>query len=322
MKTSVGVPSRCRVLMMSMVLLSALSLATHGAAGAATVPEIYVFGDGYVDSGRGSMLSAQAVDKKVEGAFLLPADPALARYDQDGHWSNGPTAVEILADGMNLTLGEKDYAVGGAKSDHTNYYTWLDKHHPTGIQAQIDDFLGGSGKVSEEALYFVGIGANDFFFDVEVAKTGDLNGLAETAAVDTAKAVTRLADAGARKFLVSTAYDLAGVPAVTQANMVADAEKFVEVYNERLTREVAAVRQARAELMVTLFHWGAESRKIAADPGAHGITNTTDACRPVLVEQQACANPGEYLWWDEYRPSARLHQLIAAAMQRILDKSL
>ena len=50
-------------------------------------------------------------------------------------------------------------------------------------------------------------------------------------------------------------------------------------------------------------------RSAVANPGAYGFTNVTDPC---FSGTTVCANPAEYLFFDEFHPTSAAHQFIAA----------
>ncbi|MBN0084957.1 cholinesterase ChoE, partial [Pseudomonas aeruginosa] len=92
------------------------------------------------------------------GAQALPGEV----YWQ-GRWSNGPTAVEVLARQLGAQLA--DHAVGGAKSGADNYYGWMSAYRHTGLAGQVDAYLATlDGKPADgQALHFIFVSANDFF---------------------------------------------------------------------------------------------------------------------------------------------------------------
>ena len=53
-----------------------------------------------------------------------------------------------------------------------------------------------------------------------------------------------------------------------------------------------------------------------ANPAAYGFTNVTDPCFNGVT---VCANPDQYLFWDDLHPTAAGHQLLADAALARLD---
>jgi outer membrane lipase/esterase len=64
------------------------------------------------------------------------------------------------------------------------------------------------------------------------------------------------------------------------------------------------------EIGVTTFDLFGLVSSIAADPGAYGLTNATNACGAVV---NAC-NPATAMFWDGIHPTAAGHQILANAM--------
>jgi phospholipase/lecithinase/hemolysin len=51
---------------------------------------------------------------------------------------------------------------------------------------------------------------------------------------------------------------------------------------------------------------------LLSDPTKLGFTNVTEPCFN-RITQTVCANPDEYLYWDEIHPTARAHSILAQA---------
>ena len=301
-------------------LIAALIAAcAAGVASAAGITHVYAFGDSYSDNGAALRVSGQALAAGVPSAVALPAAPAAMLYWQ-GRWTNGPTAVENLS--ATLGVGLSDYAVGGARSGDGNYYAWLDYFSDTGLLGQVRAYTESlRGKAADpRALYVVAASANDFFQmgDFKRAETPQV--VALRAAANTARAVELLAAAGARTVMVSASYLLAAAPAVTaDPASVASARTFTAAYDAAARAAVARVA-ARGRVRVVWFEWGQTMREIADNGARFGLSDVAAPCQPTLpAPLPACAAPDTYLWWDEYHPSRRTHQLIAEAMARALD---
>jgi lysophospholipase L1-like esterase len=54
-------------------------------------------------------------------------------------------------------------------------------------------------------------------------------------------------------------------------------------------------------------------RSMVANPSAYGLANAADACFNGMT---VCANPDEYLFWDEFHPTTVTHSLIAARFEQ------
>lgn len=305
-------------LMAGAVALSPLAWGDNAAPTYSKPTKVYVFGDSYFDSGASLRLSRAAVKAKLKDAALLPSDPASALYWK-GRWSNGPTSVELLA--RHLGVGLVNASVGGAKANADNYYPWLDVRQHTGVLAQLDDQLAtAKGRVDPGALYIVGGSANDYFEHMDLARPGPLPELAAQAANNTVYAVTKLAAAGARNFLVMQSYDLAGIPYVIGADQVADAESFASAYNSALLGKLEALR-ADGRLTIRVFDFGAATRDLVSRAASLGISSATAPCQPTMPKPKpACAHPDAFLYWDEYHPSAHMHRLLEAAMLAIVQQ--
>jgi phospholipase/lecithinase/hemolysin len=51
-------------------------------------------------------------------------------------------------------------------------------------------------------------------------------------------------------------------------------------------------------------------RAIVANPAAYGLTNATDPCFNGVT---VCANPGQYLFWDDFHPTTAADAIAAKA---------
>lgn len=278
---------------------------------------IIVFGDSYSDNGASMHLSKQALTAKIPNAVTLPADPALKLY-KDGHWSNGPTAVEYLAKSLGVSL--TDYAVGGAKSGSGNYYVWLDAYTDSGLLGQVADHKASlNGKnLDSKALYVIAASANDYFQFVDFSQPGKLDNMADRAAVNTYTAVQRLVNSGAQRFLIAKSYALTDLPYITANKQVEQAKLYSEHYNASLDKLMKPL-QANKKLSITMFDWQQKTHDIAAAKAKYGITNTADACQVTMpAAKTACATPNSYLFWDEYHPSTRAHEILGQMMLSVL----
>ncbi len=99
-------------LLLLSILLSSLLISCGGGGSPGQkkpISQIFAFGDSLSDNGAIEQLTKKMVSENVPDAVVLP-DSNL--YWQ-GHWTNGLTAVEVLADRLQVRVTV--YAVGGAE---------------------------------------------------------------------------------------------------------------------------------------------------------------------------------------------------------------
>ena len=278
-----------------------------------SISRIYAYGDSYSDNGASFRISTQAVEAGVPDSFVLPADPALGLYDAQGRWTNGPTAVEVLS--QTLNVGLTDYAVGGAKSGRGNYYSWLDPFQDTGVFGQVDQFaeeLAGQ-PADADALYFLFASANDFFEYSDFGLPGTLQELAAQTVDNIGQSILELSTLGAEQFLVVNSSDLDILPGVIEFGQTEDARIFTDLVNDLLPAEIDALSQ-QLDAEIALYDHIAISDKIRATPEAYGLSSVENPCQPVFPVEPVCSAPDEYYFWDEYHPTRRTHQIIGEDM--------
>ena len=296
----------------SVALVTCLGVAPAApAASFETLSQIYVFGDSYSEDGTAFELSTQAVEASIADAFILPADPDLGLYDKDGRWTNGPTAIEILAE--NLQLDITNYAVGGAKSGNGNYYSWLDPVQDTGFFGQIDQFAAEATPADPNALYFVFVSANDLFEFVDFGLPGTVEDLADETVQNIGQGVSELAALGAEQFLIVNSSDLDILPGVIEFGQVEEARLFTDTVNELLPNQLTLLDQ-QLDIEIALYDHVAISDEIRANPAIYGLTNVNDSCQPVFPVEPVCNNPAEHYFWDEYHPTERAYEIIGDDM--------
>jgi len=256
------------------------------------------------------------VSENVQDAVVVPASDL---YWQ-GHWTNGPTAVEVLADHLQVPL--TDYAVGGAKSGNGNAIHWMDLYEDTGVLGQIDKFKATlkNGQADSHALYFIFASANDFFEHEDSSLPGTLPDLADQAIANMETAVSRLAEMGAKRFLVVNSTNLSIMPFAIAQGLADRAAEFQTRFNSELPIRMDTL-ESRFGVEITLFDYIAISNKIRNNPAQFSLKNLTEPCQPVFfVVGSVCSSPDEYYFWDESHPTRRVHQIVGEAMAAIFGK--
>lgn len=296
-------------------------------ATAASFSGLYVFGDSLSDTGN---------TFKATGGNIPPSPP----YFQ-GRFSNGlnwvdylgqdlgltPTTIVDVAGGANPTEGI-NFAFGGATTGTANTLSLTFPIPPLpALQQEIGLFTSLTPSADPDALYIVWAGANDYLptqgsFMPLTEPTVPLNNLAD--------AITVLAVAGAKNFLVVNLPDLGDTPVARIRNSVDPGTStrlnaLTAAHNSGLSTTLNDLSQILGEdVNITSLDVNSLFEQVIANPSDFGFTNVTDACLN-LAAGEVCEKPNEYLFWDSQHPTTVGHQQIAnlalAAVQPVPESS-
>jgi len=313
-------------------LFAAALAVTAGAAQAAPFSADVVFGDSLSD--RGNLADALKHN--------FPSPPFF-----NDSFTNGPVAVQVMANLLGLQAnaslfptagkdiyglglpGGTNFAVAGATAGST-----LGQGIPgLNLAGQLAAFLQGAGGTApSSALYTVFIGGNDVRTAAKKASAAYVtDGItAEMAALQA------LITSGAKNLLVVNVPDVGLIPEFTQnspAGQAAAATSFSQSYNAQLASSVAALVAANPADNIKLFDLYSFNNGIVANAASLGITNTTDPCyasyggvtnTAPLVINPACgaidpatnqaANIGQFQYWDQIHPTAKVHEAFGKAL--------
>ncbi len=276
---------------------------TASAAHAISAPtSLVVFGDSLSDTGNRFVL---------EGGNL----PVAPYYD--GRFTNGPTFIDVLANSwgvssLNSLSGGTNYAVGGAE---INTYGGSPTPPTNGavvvppLTRQVDSYLQSTNGVADpDALYIVLGGGND----LRSLATGSNIDLSQSA-FSLAATVSDLSDAGASNILVSNVPNVGLTPEAQAGgpNGVALATGGSIMLNTAIE---SALNGQTLNANVVAFDLFGLTNEIVTNPAVFGLSNVTDACLDALTGV-VCANPDEYLFWDQFHPTAAAHELIAGRVE-------
>lgn len=260
--------------------------------------EIYVFGDSLSDIGNVFNVTSTI---SPEG---FPPPP----YFQ-GRFSNGPVWVDYLAQDLGLAptpymdvaggavpTDGINYAFGGATTGSSN--TIIAGLLP-GLQQQIDNYTAANTSADPNALYVVWAGANDYLGGGVTDVTEPVNNLST--------AVTSLYNVGARDIMVVNLSDLGDLPGTRSDSQFSSGfNALTSAHNSGLAATLDLLSQ-KPEINIIPVDVNSILNKAIADPGEFGFTNVTDSC---LTESSVCANPDEYLFWDDIHPTTAAHELV------------
>ncbi len=281
-------------------------IAASSAARAASIDAIYAFGDSLSDVGNVFALTG------------VPPPPYA-----NGQFSNGPVWVQGLAAGLGLApltpsvLGGTDYAYGSGETGNASFDTSNPMTDLLGSTGQLVQFETTHTTADPNALYTIWIGANDLS-DIPPGSTpAQVATDIATIAVNIDTAIGTLAGLGAKNFLIVTVPDLGKIPEAIAAGPlgVATGTALSSSLNSTLVAgsgpipslaNLAAVDGLNLKVLNTFSLIDA----ITANQGAYNLMDVTDQC---LVGTTVCANPSQYLFWDELHPTAAGHAIVAEA---------
>ena len=245
-------------------------------------------------------------------------------------FTNGPVAVEVMAEklgltanaslfptgfadihGLGLTSGTS-YAVAGATAG-----TALGQGVPgLNLPQQVAAYLGHSGPTaSSSALYTVFIGGND----VRTAAHQNNAAYVTDGVTTELAAVNALIVAGAKNILVVNVPDVGAIPEfkIGYPSQDAAATAYSIAYNQQLAAGLAGIIAGNSFDNIKLFDFYGFNNQLIANIGSLGITDTTDPCytntsvvSPSDATSAACgpnaANIGSLQYWDAIHPTAKL----------------
>ena len=286
----------------------------------------YVFGDSLSDNG----------NLAAAGGITFPNPPSY-----NNSITNGPVAVQLLAQSLGLTLSASDWLNAPAVPAGTNYAVGGATSAEGAVGGipgiNLPDQVGAysayaSGVADPNALYVIMIGLNDVR-DAALSKLGEP---AEDNAIDAGvaaekAAIQTLSSEGAKNFLIVNVPDVGLIPEFTQENptLASTATQLSEDYNTLLAQDLGQLDETLpAGTNLHEFDLLAYNASLLAEAGALGFTNTTDPCftnAPLTAGTTAgCgvdgANIAGYVYWNDVHPTARVQALWAAGFESAIPE--
>ncbi|GMQ75729.1 MAG: SGNH/GDSL hydrolase family protein [Gammaproteobacteria bacterium] len=279
--------------------------------------DIFIFGDSLSDNGN---------------LASVPGFEFLSMFPYDDGFSNGPRAVEVLAEGLDLDADPSlhlvrtfplgtNFAVAGARAVTLGVPPTID------LPTQIGSFLlSRNGVAPADALYMVFIGGNDIRDARDESDRRAAKAIIREAVEGVAGAIRSLAGAGAERILVANAPDIGAIPetrALGDQKFAKRATKLTKSFNKRLAK---AVRNAEWDFDLEImefdtFRFVRLIRKLGVRFGL--FTNTDDACFFTFLgkfnpECEFGKNFENFVFFDEIHPTAKVHQLTGEAMLEVV----
>lgn len=281
------------------------------------IEQIYTFGDSLSDVGNVYNLTLAAQN------IGYPPPPYFK-----GRFSNGIVWVEYLAEKLKLnpvpftTLSTDvcsvrdgvNYAFGGSSSGLNN--TIFPNEPIPGTLAQVNLYTSSLAakqkSANPKALYIVWAGANDY-----------LNGNVtnpQQPVENISKAVTTLANIGAKNIMVLNLADLGKLPGTRRTQFSTQLSLLTSTHNAGLSNAVKNLsKQLGPKTNLMLVDVNTLFKTVNQFPGAFGFTNVTDAC---LTNNTVCSKPDQYLFWDDIHPTTSAHKQVQKLALSVLKLRL
>ena len=274
---------------------------------------VIAFGDSLSDNGNYYRL----VDRLTP---LVPQDgsPPLPYFF--GRFSNGPVAVELLAQQLGLPLD--DHAVGGALSGAGNE----DPRFPqSGLLSQVHALVDQRGVLDGRALYVIWCGANDFLGLLNGPPTVQPEVVIANAVGNLSNAVALLHSRGARHFLLPNLPDLGLTPAARKSNASGVASQLSAGFNFGYAQAIKVLARQLPRVHIYPVDVAQFEQSVVANPAGYGLFNISDTCvtdpRYECILSSFNGQATSYLYWDDVHPTAEGHALIAAQFLSALPSS-
>ncbi|CAG8613315.1 2812_t:CDS:2 [Ambispora gerdemannii] len=254
--------------------------------------------------------------------------PSTAFYYR-GRWSNGPTWIEVMSSKLGTIL--ENYAYGGATSDNDIIPSNLTipddrgrKKHVPSLKDQVKEFLPNVSTTLHrfQTTFMIWIGGNDYQYLIKNYNTSTITPQILINSIQ--QSVNLLEEAGAHKILILNIPPLDRTP--RYINSTGSDLEYIKLsirdHNQRLTEMTRNFTRHSSTLVVKVFDVHNLTMEIIEDPRSFGFTNVDDPC--VVIdgggkrEVSRCVNADEYLFWDDFHPTAKAHRLLANQLVKFL----
>lgn len=243
-------------------------------------------------------------------------------------FTNGIVWTEILSGGKQNSpfqgtgvAGNVNLAFGGARTDTL-------VAAPPGIPAQIDAFAAFGGKIGASDTVTLLGGANNIFqfLDPTTNTTvpvtqASITANSVSAATSELGSIQTLINRGARSLLVANLPDIGQSPSFSgSATSSGAATLGSTAFNTALNSGLQQIASANKGVNIIQMDTAGAFRAILQNPGAFGLTNTTQQCIQVL----SCVGGGaaaqnQFLFWDGVHPTQTGHNLLAQYAALLLN---
>lgn len=306
--------------------------------------QLIVFGDSLSDNGNLYQLTQVQHFSDPTKTKIMPG-----KNYYRGHFSNGETWVETLANETELPLA--DFAYGGAWAEPA---TFSGDDQTPDLNQQVQRYLDlyKNDKNRDQHLYFIWAGANDYLHSIFSEPSVDF--ITNRVENQIELAASTLIKNGAKHIMIVGLPRLGDTPLGLMASKTLN--NMSDVHNQKIQNLVAYLKQKTGQ-DIRFFDVAAPLSDILANPANYNLKVVNKGCfdyfsmsttatlsktlfakNPVLdladrvshqvKLPQGCAkdredqNPDDYAFWDGLHPTRVVHQIVTHKILEEIQKPL
>lgn len=316
---------------LAILIAGVLMAATPAGLAWAKKQDLVIFGDSLSDTGNRFFVSGIKNTPPYDLAAAQDLVPSFPYAIGGATYTNGSIWIEHLARAISrggvsqAALASSgtgaNYAYAGARAS-SNPPPPIELNDNLHLSDQVDRYLADvKDTASSTALFIIFIGGNDLGEALGATLLGFPIGdqvVAGAVGSVASNVLQKLYPAGARRFLFVTAPNVGSVPRFSRIPIPPGlppnlpfiiGAALADGYNAGVQANVInALSAAGAEVHVLdvrgLFD------EINDNPGDFGFANTSDHCIMPFEPPFQCKNPDTYVYWDNFHPTARVHEIL------------
>ena len=268
------------------------------------------------------------------GPSLVPFPPFPAPPYNKGYFSNGPVAVEYLADYAGLDRNDptqyRNLAFGASWTTSlidSVQLSWDQKRLP-GLRLMFQGKVmpPNFSHVTSTFLSLNPVLDPDFIYAIYFSGNDYLNGFSDPVVVASRQFdnIRKLIEAGARHIFWGQVPDYAMAPCFHKGPRRDVVARWGQQHNRYVSRLAKSITRAWPHVKLTLGDIGQIFRDIAYNP-IHGFDIIDRPCTNVYIpgcdhsagmvslfnieSAEVCENPDDYLFWDQVHATSRVHRI-------------
>ena len=226
----------------------------------------------------------------------------------ENRFSDGPLAVELLAQQLGFELKPSLHRVGPVKgNDFASADALANGPDTKDLQGQLNAYFSVShGKADPNAFYYMIIGGNEVIAATYEQNDAKSIQILEGAVASKKLAIHRLVGAGAKTMFIDNFFNLGRTPQLLDAGLSARATKMSQIHNAMMAQ---MLNQAQRDLDFNLiffdvYQFGEDA---IASADRLRITDTTDSC--VALYASGKCDFQHFIFFTDLTVTSRLGEL-------------